>query len=64
MRIIELPEGKGYAEIIVDGKSVGSVWMNENAKLSMGKESWILKVGKGDVFIHGDAIRRRDESKI
>jgi len=64
MRIIELPEGKGYAEIIVDGESVGSVWMNENAKLSMGKESWILKIGKGDVFIHGDAIRRRDESKI
>jgi len=64
MRIIELPEGKGYADITVDGRWVGSVWMNENAKLSMGKESWILEIGKGDVSIHGDVIRRRDESKI
>ena len=64
MRIIELPEGKGYANIIVDDRWVGSVWMNENAKLSMGKESWILEIGKGDVSIHGDVIRRRDESKI
>lgn len=59
MRIIELPEHGHFADILVDEKYVGCVWLEDNFRLDMGAKSWQLTIGECDVFIHADAIRRK-----
>jgi len=57
--ILMLPDNlPGLAELHINNRFIGRIWMDGDFDLSIYPSGWMLTNKKHDYFIHPDAIRK------